>query len=100
MSVLIEEVYTHIGGNDLFKPYGLTITSTDPNMQICFKGNVPKSITLIEFKKLFEIVVRNNVQSALEIGTGFGISSLAIGMGLKQTGGKGITVDSYIEAKH
>lgn len=57
----------------------------------------PYSITTHEFEFLKNIVVTHNLKTGYEIATGFGISSVAIGMGMKETGGKLVSMDAYIE---
>jgi predicted O-methyltransferase YrrM len=42
-------------------------------------------------------IIKYNLTSGLEIATGFGVSALAAGLGFKQTGGKLLTFDAYIE---
>lgn len=57
----------------------------------------PFSIKEKEFSFLKDLIIRYNLKSGFETGTGFGISATAIGLGFKYTGGKLITLDSYIE---
>ena len=45
------------------------------------------------------VKVEHNLQRGYECATAFGISSCAIGLGFKQTGGKIVTMDAYIEEK-
>ena len=59
----------------------------------------PYSILQEEFDFLKNIIVENNLKCGYECATAFGISSLAIGLGFKQTGGKCVTMDAYIEEK-
>lgn len=59
----------------------------------------PLSISDVEFDFLRKFIVRNNIQSCYEIATGFGVSTLAMGLGLKETGGRLVTLDAYIEEK-
>ena len=59
----------------------------------------PYSILQEEFNFLTNIIAENNLQRGYECATAFGISSLAIGLGFKQTGGKCVTMDAYIEEK-
>lgn len=60
----------------------------------------PWSIKQDEFFYLKKIIIQNNLKVGYEIATAFGISSLAIGLGFKETGGKLITMDAYIEEKY
>jgi len=57
----------------------------------------PWSINQFEFDILRSIISSCNLKSGLEIGTGFGISAIAAGLGFKETNGKLVTIDSYIE---
>jgi len=59
----------------------------------------PYSIKLKEFEFLKNLIAENNLQRGYECATAFGISSLAIGLGFKQSGGKCVTMDAYIEEK-
>jgi predicted O-methyltransferase YrrM len=70
------------------------------------KGNIkmvqhpyPYSIKESEFNFLTNLVIENNLQRGYECATAFGVSSLAIGLGFKRTGGKVVTMDAYIEEK-
>jgi len=58
---------------------------------------LPVSISENEFNYIRDYVIKNKFKSAIEIGTGIGISAIAIGLGLKKTGGKLLTIDSYEE---
>jgi predicted O-methyltransferase YrrM len=59
----------------------------------------PYSIKLEEFNFLTNLIKDNNLQRGYECATAFGISSIAIGLGFKETGGKCVTMDAYIEEK-
>jgi len=59
----------------------------------------PYSIKSQEFDFLKNLIVENNLQRGYECATAFGISSLALGLGFKETGGKCVTLDAYIEEK-
>lgn len=59
----------------------------------------PLSIKQEEFDFLTKLVVDNNLQRGFECATAFGISGLASALGFKQTGGKLVTMDAYIEEK-
>lgn len=59
----------------------------------------PYSIKKSEFEFLYNLIVENNLQRGYECATAFGISSTALGLGFKQTGGKIVTMDAYIEEK-
>lgn len=57
------------------------------------------SIQQTEFNYIRDIIVRYNLKRGLEIATAFGVSAVAQGLGFKQTGGKLVTIDAYIEEK-
>jgi len=57
----------------------------------------PWTIKEFEFDVLTSLVSTYNCRRAFEVATGFGVSSLAIGLGLKETQGKLVTVDAYVE---
>jgi predicted O-methyltransferase YrrM len=59
----------------------------------------PLSIKQEEFDFLTKLVVDNKLKRGFECATAFGISSLASALGFKQTGGKLVTMDAYIEEK-
>jgi predicted O-methyltransferase YrrM len=59
----------------------------------------PLSIKQEEFDFLTNLVKDNNLQRGFECATAFGISSLASALGFKETGGKLVTMDAYIEEK-
>jgi len=57
----------------------------------------PWSIKLSEFEYLRNFIIKNNITKVYEVATAFGISTLGIGLGLKETNGKLVTMDAYIE---
>jgi len=59
----------------------------------------PYSIKEEEFEFLKNLIIEHNLQRGYECATAFGVSSCAIGLGFKQTGGKVVTMDAYIEEK-
>ncbi len=59
-------------------------------------GN-PGSISKKEFEYLENYITRHNYKRGYELATAFGISALAAGLGFKQTNGRLISVDAYIE---
>ena len=74
--------------------------------ELLSRGNIkmvqhpyPYSILQEEFDFLRNIIVENNLKFGYECATAFGISSLAIGLGFKETQGKCVTIDAYIEEK-
>lgn len=68
------------------------------------KGNIglnnflnPLSIKEEEFNYLKDIIIRYNLKKGFELATAFGVSSIAIGLGMKETNGKLVTMDAYVE---
>lgn len=57
----------------------------------------PNSLTEPEFNYLKNVIIENNLQKGFEVATGAGISTLAIGLGFKETNGKLVTMDAYNE---
>lgn len=57
----------------------------------------PWSIVEKEFNFLYDQIVDNQLQTGFEACTGIGISGLAAGLAMKETGGKVVTIDAYIE---
>jgi predicted O-methyltransferase YrrM len=57
----------------------------------------PYSIRPTEFNYLKNIVVDYNLKNGYEIATAFGVSTTALGLGFKQTGGKLVSMDAYVE---
>ncbi len=57
----------------------------------------PWSITEPEFNYFRRIIAKHQLKRGFEMATGFGISSLGIGLGMKETGGKLVTMDAYVE---
>lgn len=57
----------------------------------------PWSITVSEFDYLRRFIAKHNLQTGYECATAFGISGLAIALGMKETGGTLVTMDAYIE---
>jgi len=58
----------------------------------------PLSINEQEFNYLHDVIIANQLTNGFELATGTGISTIAIGAGMKKTGGHLITLDSYFEA--
>jgi len=67
-----------------------------PNIKMKHQ-HFPMSVQETEFNYLRDIIVRYNLKSGLEIATAFGVSAVACGLGFKETGGRLITIDAYIE---
>lgn len=57
----------------------------------------PVSISEREFMFLRDFVIKHNLQRGFELATAFGVSATAIGLGMKATGGKLVTMDAYVE---
>lgn len=57
----------------------------------------PWSIKEAEFEFIKNTIISRNLKHGFEIATGLGISAVAAGLGFKETGGKLVTMDSYIE---
>jgi len=58
---------------------------------------VPLSILEPEFHYITNAIIEGKCQTGFEVATAFGISALAAALGFKQTGGKLVTMDAYIE---
>lgn len=58
----------------------------------------PYGINEYEFNVMLNTIAKHNLVSGYEFATGVGISTLAIGMGFKATGGMLHSIDSYVEA--
>lgn len=57
----------------------------------------PCSITEDEFNFIRDYVAARGCRSGYELGTGFGISACAIGLGLRPSGGRLVSMDCYAE---
>jgi predicted O-methyltransferase YrrM len=57
----------------------------------------PLSVRCDEFEFLKNLIIKYNLKSGFELATAFGVSAVALGTGFKQTGGKLLTMDAYIE---
>lgn len=67
-------------------------------MSLAMKNHFhPFSITEDEFNFIRKHIASKHYKSGYELATAFGLSSCAIGLGLKASGGKLISVDAYIE---
>ena len=64
---------------------------------LSINGRLPHSISEAEFNLMRDFIVDNNLKTGFDLATGTGISAIAFGFGFKQTGGKLLSVDSYIE---
>ena len=61
---------------------------------------LPISINEQEFNFFIRFIRENNLICGYELGTGFGISTLAIGIGMQYTKGIVYTLDSYVEGEY
>ena len=84
------------------------VALTDGPVQYQYTGNrnlkmvqhdYPYSIKYEEFEYLMNLISDHNLKRGYECATAFGVSSLALGLGFKKTGGKCVTMDAYIEEK-
>lgn len=57
----------------------------------------PISLTNEEGGILYEMILQNGLKNGFEVATGFGMSSFWAGLALRETGGRLISMDSYIE---
>jgi hypothetical protein len=57
----------------------------------------PMSLMEPEFNFIKDLIIRYDLKRGYEVATGFGVSSVAAGLGFKKTGGFLITMDSYVE---
>lgn len=71
---------------------------TNQSLQMDMAGS-PLSIRENEFEFLKKYIIINNLKTGFELGTGFGISTAAIGLGFRRTGGHLISMDAYTEEK-
>lgn len=85
--------------------YDQLVALTGPvRYEICGRGHLkmanhpfPWSITNVEFTWITDFVKSYNLKAGFEVATAFGISSLAAALAMKETGGKLVTMDAYIE---
>jgi len=78
----IQKVY-HAGGHHI----GIQLTTR----------YFPISVNESEFNFMFNFIIEHGLKSGFELSTGTGISTIALGSALKETGGHLITLDSYYE---
>ena len=57
----------------------------------------PFSMTETEGRIVYNYIIENNLKNGFEVATAFGVSSCVIGQALQKTGGKLVTMDSYVE---
>lgn len=60
---------------------------------------VPISIRKDEFEFLKNIIKKYDLKSGFELATAFGVSTVALGLGFKETNGKLLTMDAYVEER-
>lgn len=72
--------------------------ANEPNFSLKMTSHEnPWSLKLSEFLFLKNFIIKNDITKVYEVATAFGISTLALGLGLKETNGKLVTMDAYIE---
>ena len=64
------------------------------------KHNNPVSIAEPEFRYIHDFIVEHKLKTGYEVATAFGISMLAAGLAFKETGGRLVTMDAYIEEQY
>jgi len=64
---------------------------------LSYEGRLPISISEHEFNYIREFIVKHNLSRGFDLATGTCVGTLACAQGLKETGGKLISMDSYIE---
>lgn len=57
----------------------------------------PFSMNQREAKCVYDYIIENNLKYGFEVATAFGVSASVIGQALKTTGGKLVSMDSYVE---
>jgi predicted O-methyltransferase YrrM len=60
----------------------------------------PVSVTPSEFDCIRNFILEHKLKRGYEVATAFGISALAAGLAFKETGGKLVTMDAYIEEQY
>ena len=82
-------------------PVKLTIDpKNDLHLGICLeKFPLPVSINEPEFNYMKDFIIKHNLKTGIELATGTGISTLSIGLGMKETGGSLMSMDAYLEEK-
>ncbi len=64
---------------------------------IMHNHDCPVSISETEFNYINHFIKTHNLKKGYEVATAFGISMLAAGLAMKETGGQIVTMDAYIE---
>jgi len=60
----------------------------------------PVSISEQELNYIYRFIKRYNLKRGYEVATAFGVSAIGIGLAMKETGGKLVTMDAYIEEQY
>lgn len=58
---------------------------------------LPVSINEHEFNFMKDFIIKHNLTNGVELATGTGVSTVAIGYGMSKTGGQLMSMDAYIE---
>lgn len=70
------------------------------NYTLSMEGHqFPLSVRPTEFEFLKNLIIKHNLKSGFELATAFGVSTTALGLGFKETGGKLLTMDAYVEER-
>ncbi|HEY4328294.1 MAG TPA: class I SAM-dependent methyltransferase [Phycisphaerae bacterium] len=59
--------------------------------------SIPVSLSETEFNYLTKYIVDHDLKCGFDLATAFGVSALSMGLGLKATGGRLLSMDSYHE---
>jgi hypothetical protein len=94
MRIISKEVYERIT-TLRYGPVGYEYTISS-NLKLR-SHPFPWSIVASEFDTLYNIIVLNNLKRGYEACTGVGISGLAAALAMKETGGKVVSLDCYVE---
>jgi hypothetical protein len=96
--------------NNVLKDYDQIIKDINANFDIKItrrdKGIAmvdhyhPISITQSEFSYIYHTIKQQNLKNGYEVATAFGISGLAASLAFKETNGRMVTMDAYIEEKY
>lgn len=81
--------YRNRYNNEMIENYAISMTN----------HNYPLSVRYDEFEFLKNLIIKYNLKSGFELATAFGVSTIALGTGFKQTGGKLLTMDAYVEER-
>ena len=96
--ILVKDIYDYLVSNESLDIKYEYVTLVPERRSIKMRArNNPWSITRDEFIFINKYIKSHGLKNAYEICTGFGISSLSIGLGIKSNKGKLGTIDAYIE---